>query len=679
MGVDPEVEVGLVASEGPVGWAVGSSSVHPAAPITITVAAMTTASARLGWGCQPREGKRALRGEIIERTLYRVCPREGMGGVAMRRVTAATGVVLSVALILAATGASGASKPKASVVGRWSKPFAELKVFAKRPPKNVKESKKLPPAVSMAMLPDGRIVYWGGLEGIEDGTNPVAADGGRSLISSRVRVLDIRHGRAKWARSRPGSGPAHDMFCADQRLLPNGKLLVVGGTIWRADPLDAGPDVGGTVELFGSNAVRLFNPRGNRWAKGREFMKHYRWYPTMVTMGSGDLLISSGVSRLIYNYSGQNVNQTEVYDPATGLLKTNPDRGSTSLPLFPRMHLLPNGNVFYGGVGQMWGPFGQAVDEALWAIHKAYNPKKKSWTTYGMGPYGARSGAFSVLMPLKPPYKRARILVGGGTLGSSPGSYIANNLTEIITVKKNSASSTEGPSLTTPRWYSSGVLLPDGNVVALSGADRDEVILPGSESPVRQAEIYDGKSWKPLASAKRIRTYHNTAMLLPNGSILVGGHAPINNGYGPKADNSTEPVTGTNNMKDPSFEIFRPPYLFRGQRPTISYAPRAVRWNKSFSISVPNARKIDKVVLSRLPSVTHITDADQRSVELRFRATDGNSLRAAVPGNHSVVPGGFYYLWVLRDNGKGLTPSKARIVRVGARSHGGNAPAPMGR
>ena len=203
----------------------------------------------------------------------------------MRRVVIVGCVVALAAGSLSAPGV-GAAKPKRSAVGAWNRPFAELRKFAKRPPKNVKESLKIPPAVSIAMLPDGRAVYWGGLEGIENGTNPVALDGGRALINSRVRVLDLRGRRPRWTRTRPGDGPAHDMFCADQRLLPNGKLLVVGGTIWRPDPVDLGPDAGGTVELFGSNAVRLFTPRGNRWAKGRDFMKHYRWYPTMITLGS---------------------------------------------------------------------------------------------------------------------------------------------------------------------------------------------------------------------------------------------------------------------------------------------------------------------------------------------------------------------------------------------------------
>jgi hypothetical protein len=601
----------------------------------------------------------------------------------VRRFLILSLVVGLVASVLGSATAINKGKAARSA-GKWTKPMAELRIFAKRPPRTVKESTKTPPAVSIAMLPDGRIIYWGGLEGIETGTAPVAADGGRAIINSRVRILDLRGKHTSWSRTSPGDGGAHDMFCADQRLLPNGKLLVVGGTIWRPDPIDAapalGPDgpVGGTTELFGSNAVRVFNPKTNEWSKGKEFMRHHRWYPTMVNTGKGEMLISSGVERLIYNYSGQNVQESEIYDINTGKVSRAPASADTSLPLFPRLHLMPDGKIFYGGVGQMWGPFGQSVDEALWAIHKSYDPKEDTWTPYGMGAYGARSGAFSILMPLKPPYEAAKILVGGGTLGSSPGSYIANDFTETITVKKDSVTSEAGPALTTPRWYSSGVLLPDGQVVAVSGADRDEVVLPGSESPVKQAEIFDGEQWTPLASAHRVRTYHNSAILLPDASVLVGGHSPINTGYGAKGDNTAEAVTGTNNLKDPSFEILKPPYLFGPKRPKITHMQKGVAWGKRFSVGTTQAGRIKKVVLMHLPSVTHITDADQRSIELPFRRA-GDRLRVKAPPNSNVAPSGFYYLFALSGKDNDLTPSKARIVRVGKNAVGGSAPAPMGR
>ena len=593
--------------------------------------------------------------------------------------------LLSVAaLISPSAGATSSKYAAAAKSGSWSKPFAELDVFAKRPPETVKESLKIPPAVSMAVLRDGRIIYWGGLEGLENSDFPIAADGARSIQKSRTRILDLRDGTPSWSTPAPENGGTHDLFCADQRFLADGKLVAVGGTVWKSDPVDLEPVTGdaapaGSLELFGSNSVRTFDPRTERWDVNKKWMEFPRWYPTLITMGNGKLLVSSGVEKLIYNTSGLNVHATETFDPDTGKWKTNGATGETSLPLFARMHLLPDGNVFYSAVGQMWGPFGQAADEALWHFYKGYNPKKNEWTTYGVGNYGARSGAFSVMLPLEPPYKVSDILVGGGTLLTSPGSYVANNFTEIIRVVGGQAVAMEGPELNNPRWFSSGVVLPDGNVVAVSGADKDEVIAPGGESPVTQAELYNGKKWIPLENAGRIRTYHNTALLLADGRVLVGGHSPINTGYGPKGDNSAAAVTGTNNMKDPSFEILEPPYLFRGPRPTITSAQKGIAWGSTFDVDTQSSGDIKKVVLSHLPAVTHITDADQRTVNLEFREMGGGRLSVTAPPSGNVAPAGHYYLFVLSDNGDGLTPSKARIVHIGGSSQGGEAVAPMGK
>lgn len=593
---------------------------------------------------------------------------------------------LMVLASLLSPGARATSRKDAAAAqtGSWGKPFAELDVFAKRPPETVEESMKIPPAVSMAVLPDGRIIYWGGLESLEGSDFPLPADAARTIRKSRSRILDLRDGTPSWSIPGPENGGAHDLFCADQRLLADGRLIAVGGTVWRSDPVDLEPVTGdggpaGSLELFGSNSVRTFDPKSERWDVNKEWMKFSRWYPTLITMGNGKLLVSSGVEKLIYNTNGLNVHATETFDPDTGKWKNNGATGETSLPLFARMHLLPDGNVFYSAVGQMWGPFGQAADEALWHFYKGYNPKNNEWTTYGVGNFGARSGAFSAMLPLEPPYKSADILVGGGTLLTSPGSYIANNFTEIIHAEDGQATATRGPDLNNPRWFSTSVVLPDGNVVAVSGANRDEVIAPGAESPVTQAELFNGTEWVPLENAGRVRTYHNTALLLPDGSVLVGGHSPINTGYGAKGDNSAQAVTGTNNLKDPSFEILEPPYLFRGPRPSITSAPKGIAWKDTFDVGAKAAGDIKKVVLSHLPAVTHITDADQRTVNLEFRESGKGKLSVQAPPNGNVAPAGYYYLFVLSNNGDGLTPSTARIVHIGDSAQGGEAPAPMGK
>ena len=119
----------------------------------------------------------------------------------------------------------------------------------------------------------------------------------------------------------------------------------------------------------------------------------------------------------------------------------------------------------------------------------------------------------------------------------------------------------------------------------------------------------------PLASGHDPRTYHNTAALLPTGQVLVGGHSPISTLYG---YNQTLPGGFSNALRDPSFEIYDPPYLHWGiPRPKIGSAPRSVRWGRAFEVDASGAGPIESTVLMRNTAITHLVDGDQRSVQLK--------------------------------------------------------------
>ena len=603
----------------------------------------------------------------------------------MRRTSPAVRRTSSILLTLAAVAATGLpNAPAADGLGTWAPPFTEDGRFLTAPPQTPQEARELPTAVSAAVLPDGRILYWDGLAGLSDCPGPLAASATKCNQPDQSRVMSISWTDG-YSFTKPDNitGVKDQLFCADQRLLADGRLVAAGGTAWRNDPVDitsVAPDapVAGTTELFGSDATRLFS--GDGWSLASD-MHMARWYPTMMTMPDGKLFIASGVGRLLYNDRGTNVLETEVFDPSTGAWTLNPKNHDASLPLFARLHLLPDGTIFYGGTGQMFNPFGQSYDEATWNLHKIYDPdapaNTPAWTDSGIGAVGARGGAFSVMLPLKAPFTEAKMLIAGGTIGTSPGTYVGTNLSEIVTVKDGKSSSVLTSPMNERRWYSSGVLLPDGTVAALSGGDRDDVVAPGTTTGVRRAELFDpatGK-WAPLASGARDRTYHNSAILLADGSILVGGHSPINTLYGGQGQPAYGPVSS--NLRDPSFERFYPPYLDRGPRPSISFAPKGITWGSSFSVSSADAGDVSKVVLVRLPSATHTTDPDMRAIELSSTAS-GNTLTVAGPPNANVAPPGYYYLFVLKDNGQGLTPSKARIVKVSSGSDPSEAPAPLG-
>jgi len=107
-------------------------------------------------------------------------------------------------------------------------------------------------------------------------------------------------------------------------------------------------------------------------------------------------------------------------------------------------------------------------------------------------------------------------------------------------------------------------------------------------------------------------------------------------------------------------EVFSPPYLFKGARPTISSAPASVGYGQTFFVGTPEATSVSKVSWVRLSSVTHAVNMDQRYCTLSFAQASGG-LNVTAPSDANVSPPGHYLLFLL--NGSGV-PSVARIVRI---------------
>jgi hypothetical protein len=161
--------------------------------------------------------------------------------------------------------------------------------------------------------------------------------------------------------------------------------------------------------------------------------------------------------------------------------------------------------------------------------------------------------------------------------------------------------------------------------------------------PVYSAELFDTETetWQEMAAQTAPRVYHSTAVLLPDGRVLSAGQ---NDG-----DLQT------------TAEIYSPPYLFRGPRPTISSAPARARYDAQISIETPDAADIDRVALIRAGSVTHSVNFDQRYVDLPFTTGPGG-LSARVPPTAAEAPPGMYMLFVVDGDG---VPSVAKWVKIG--------------
>jgi hypothetical protein len=193
------------------------------------------------------------------------------------------------------------------------------------------------------------------------------------------------------------------------------------------------------------------------------------------------------------------------------------------------------------------------------------------------------------------------------------------------------------------RSYNTLTVLPDGKVLSTGGQTTTDGV--DETTGVLPAEMWDPdtNTWKTMASSHRPRLYHSSALLLPDGRVLLAGGGA----YG----------LATN---EKSGELYSPPYLFKGPRPTVTAAPDAVHYNQSFTVDTPDAAKIQKVALVHMGTVTHNFDMDQRFMNLSFTAGSG-SLTITGPQNANVAPPGWYMVFLLDDKG---VPSYGQIVQV---------------
>jgi predicted phage tail protein len=132
-------------------------------------------------------------------------------------------------------------------------------------------------------------------------------------------------------------------------------------------------------------------------------------------------------------------------------------------------------------------------------------------------------------------------------------------------------------------------------------------------------------------------------MLLPDGRILLAGSGRL--------DGSLMP-------NEQTAEIFSPPYLNQGARPTITSAPTRMQYGTSFTVDTPDADSIAKVALIRTGSVTHGLNMDQRYMEATFTKQSGKLVIDA-PANSNLAPPGVYYVFLV--NGSGV-PSVAAML-----------------
>ena len=363
------------------------------------------------------------------------------------------------------------------------------------------------------------------------------------------------------------------------------------------------PYTGKKQDPIGVAETDIYDPVARTWTRTAP-LGQKRWYPTNVGLANGRVLIFGGIAS-----PGVPSRTVDEYNPFTNTMRRLPTSADKSVGQYPRMHLMANGRVLMGGPAR---------------TTEAFDPATNRWSAVSSMLYGKRShGAVALLSGSQ------QLLTAGG---GSP-----TRTAEILVI-----------SQATPRWRSTGslsfarmlantVVLPDGQVLIVGGGAAFKYT-----SPVKVPELYNPstQTWTPMARQQASRMYHATALLLPDGRVLSAGQ-----------DSGGLARYG---------EIFSPPYLFRGSRPTISSSPATVSTGGQLQFTSPEAAHITRVVLIRGASNTHEIDSDQRSVPLSFSVA-GTTITAQVPTSANQVPLGYYMLFAV--NGSGV-PSVAPWIRV---------------
>jgi Domain of unknown function (DUF1929) len=166
--------------------------------------------------------------------------------------------------------------------------------------------------------------------------------------------------------------------------------------------------------------------------------------------------------------------------------------------------------------------------------------------------------------------------------------------------------------------------------------------VPASGGPV---EIFDPldpmAGWLAGPAMTYIRGYHSAAILLPDGSVLVGGDPQVGGGPTPH-------------------ERFFPGYCSQ-PRPVITNAPPIVQWGDTFDVDTPQATEIAEVMLIRPGAVTHGFNMSQRGVECEITASTAAKISVTAPPDGTVAPPGHYLLFIIDSN---RVPSVATWLRL---------------
>ena len=516
-------------------------------------------------------------------------------------------------------------------------------------------------------------------------------------------------------------------FCASGMHLPNGSYTTFGGNgaISPGGNLGSVLNPGGGSAHYdatyqdydGTRAIRILNPcsgsnsdivsnpKCDWWEDANVLqMQKSRWYSTAEPLGDGTIALIGGfVNGGYINRNYPNTDPRTEGGAAEPTVEFYPSKGTaqdmqfmidtSGLNSYAHAYMMPSGKMFL-----------QAnVSSTLWDPSSNQETRLADMPNGVIRVYPASGGA--AMLPLTPAnnYNPTILFCGGSDMPEYDwGNYSWPFVdTWLVPASKDCQRITPEPlDGSTPAWEQDDdmlesrtmgqlVLLPDGNVLVINGgtngtagyAERTLTTptyaqmpygMSLASGPVGRPSLYNpnapkGSRWNSTGfdTSSIPRLYHSSALLLPDGSVMIAGSNP-------NVDVNLTTIYPTTY----AVEILYPNY-FLSSRPVPTGIPQTLTYGgKYFDVTVPsssysgsanNAAANTKIMVIRPGWTTHGMSMGQRALQLNNTYTvnkDGSIAYhiSQMPPNANIFQPGPAFVYVTING----IPSNGTYVIVGS-------------
>ncbi|KAG6544072.1 hypothetical protein Mapa_014489 [Marchantia paleacea] len=434
-----------------------------------------------------------------------------------------------------------------------------------------------------------------------------------------------------------------DTWCSSGQFFPNGTLVQTGG------------------DNEGLRKVRTLKPclasETCDWVESNDTsLQNGRWYSSNQLLPDGRMIIVGGRQVFTYEFIPRRAAEGTFELPF--LQQTNDAQNDN---YYPFVHLLPDGRLYI---------FANR-DSIL--LDYSTNTVVRTYPQIPGEPRNYPSAGSSVMLALDSAnnYNDVEILIcGGARFGAFRNS-----------AAQFGASQTCGRMMVTgisPRWameemptrrcMGDMILLPTADVLIINGAQNGSQGWGFASLPVLNPVAYLpgnalGSRFLTYRASTIPRMYHATAVLIPDGRILVAG------------SNTHQFYTFTGAFPtELRVEAFSPPYtasVYSSHRPRFISYPHQVRYGQAFSVVIglataPSNGTVVNLNLVSCPFTTHSFAQGQRLLKLGVTppvdtgVAQQYRITVTAPPRATVAPPSYYMLFA---NNNGL-PSRAVWVQI---------------